>query len=227
MDLHDDKNRWLEPDEVPTKDERPAARRKPTLASRAVNDGATGLDDSELLHLVLGDKARGRLSDLLHADPAELVVGALLSEAQAARLAGALELCRRLAQHRDERPRLPTAAAVWNWVRPSLTGVRREVFRALCLDARSRLLRDVKVAEGSVDSCHVDPREVFGPAVASRCSALVLVHSHPSGSPDPSTQDIQLTQQLVRAGELLCIRVLDHVVVSESGFVSMAQRKLL
>jgi len=75
------------------------------------------------------------------------VASALLSEAQAAKLAGAFELCRRLGAHRDAQSRLTTAGAIWNWVRPSLGGLRREVFRALCIDARSRLLRDVKVAE--------------------------------------------------------------------------------
>lgn len=103
-----------------------------------------------------------------------------------------------------------------------MIGLRREVFRVLCLDARSRLLRDVKVAEGSVDSCHVDPREVFSAPISCRSSAVVLVHFHPSGDATPSSQDVKLTQQLVRAGELLCIRVIDHVVVSETGFVSMA-----
>ena len=179
MELHDeDRNSWLDPAERPTKNER--IGRKPSLASRAVADGATALDDGELLQLVLGDKVRGKIADLLHADPAELVGCAILTESQAAKLAGALKLCRRLARHRDTQLRLPTAEAVWNWVRPSLTGLRREVFRVLCVDARSRLLRDVKVAEGSVDSCHVDPREVYAAAVACRASALILVHSHPS-----------------------------------------------
>ena len=158
----------MNPDDVPTKEER---RRRPSLAARVVADGATRLEDAELLQLVLGEKPRSGIADLLHADPAELVACALLSEAQGAKLAGAFELCRRLGAHRDNQPRLTTASAVWNWVRPTLSGLRREVFRVLCLDARSRLLRDVKVAEGSVDSCHVDPREVYSPAVAARVIA--------------------------------------------------------
>ena len=125
-ELNYDKEKWLDPDDRPTKEER--IGRKPSLASRTLADGAAGLDDSELLQLVLGDKPRGKISDLLHADPAELVAGGILSQLQAARLTGALELCRRLALHRDERPRLPTASAVWNWVRPGIIGLRREVF---------------------------------------------------------------------------------------------------
>jgi DNA repair protein RadC len=220
MDLNANEQ-WSDPDERPTKEERVC--RKPIQ----VTETAGGLPDAELLRLVLGDKSPGLISELLDAEPGELVAANVLTKAQGARLAGALELCRRLSTQRDQRPRLHTASAVWNWVRPTLTGLRREVFRVLCIDARSRLLRDVRAAEGSVDSCHVDPREVFAPAVACRASAVVLVHNHPSGDPEPSSQDIQLTKQLVRGGELLCIKVLDHVVVSETGFVSMSQRHML
>ena len=63
--------------------------------------------------------------------------------------------------------------------------------------------------------------------MACRASAVVLVHNHPSGDPEPSIQDVTLTQQLRQAGELLCVRVIDHVVVTETGFVSMMQRRML
>ena len=204
----------------------PTPRRKDTLFRRVLLSGGSTLDDSEVLRLALGSDAL-ELPALLHADPLELVDAGLLSERAAARLVGSLELVRRLSARRNEQPRLPTASAIWNWVRPSLAGLRRETFRVLCVDARSRLLREVIACEGSVDSCHVDPREVFGPAISCRASAVVLVHNHPSGDPEPSIQDVQLTQQLRQAGELLCIRVIDHVVVTETGFVSMMQRRML
>ena len=96
-----------------------------------------------------------------------------------------------------------------------------------CLDARSRLLRDVKAAKGSVDSCSVDPREVFAPAIACRASAVILVHNHPSGDPEPSRQDLQLTLRLQQCGVLLSIKVVDHVIVTEDRFISMTQRQML
>ncbi len=202
-------------------------RRKDTLFRRVLLGGGAALDDTELIELALGAGDPLDLPVLLQADPLELVEAGLLSERAAARLVGALELVRRLSMRRSERPRLPTANAIWNWVRPSLSGLRRETFRVLCVDARNRLLRDVIVTEGSVDSCHVDPREVFGPAIACRASAVILVHNHPSGDPEPSHSDVALTQQLRHAGELLCIRVIDHVVVTETAFVSMMQRRML
>lgn len=153
---------------------------KDTLFRRVLLDGGATLDDSQLLRLALG-AGRLELPALIHADPLELVEAGLLSERAAARLVGALELVRRLSLRRSAQPHLPTASAVWNWVRPSLAGLRRETFRVLCVDARSRLLREVIACEGSVDSCHVDPREVFAPAICCRASAVVLVHNHPSG----------------------------------------------
>lgn len=205
----------------------PIPRRKDTLFRRVLLGGGSTLDDSELLTLALGSGGRNQLPALLQADPLELVETGVLSERAAARLVGALELVRRLSIRRNQLPHLPTPTAIWNWVRPTLCCLRRETFRVLCVDARSQLLRDVVVCEGSVDSCHVDPREVFAPAICCRASAIVLVHNHPSGNCEPSIQDIQLTQQLRQAGELLCIRVLDHLVVTETGFVSMAQRRLM
>lgn len=205
-------------------------RRRDTVFRRALQGGGAALDDTELLKLTLGNHGHleiDHLPTLLQAEPQDLVEAGLLTPTAAARLIGALELVRRLAQRRAELPLLPTASAVWNWVRPTLTAQRRETFRVLCLDARSRLLREVIVCEGSVDSCHVDPREVFAPAIACRASAVVLVHNHPSGDPEPSLQDVQLTQQLRSGAELLCLRLVDHVVVTEGGFVSMMQRRLL
>ena len=97
----------------------------------------------------------------------------------------------------------------------------------LCLSSRNVLLRHVRVAEGSVDQCHVDPREALAPAIACRATGIVLVHNHPSGDPEPSVQDVALTRQLREGARLLCLRLLDHLVVGESGYVSMLARGLL
>ncbi len=201
-------------------------RRKDTLTRRLLLGGGATLNDGELLELALGIKTTIDIPALLHADPLDLVESGLITEKSAARLVGCLELVRRLATRRSERPRLPTANAVWEWVRPSIAGARHEMFRVLCVDARSRLLLERVVSEGSVDSCHVDPREVFAPAIACRASAIILVHNHPSGDPEPSHQDLQLTLRLRQAGDLLSIKVLDHVIATETRFVSMVQRQM-
>jgi DNA repair protein RadC len=78
-----------------------------------------------------------------------------------------------------------------------------------------------------MNSCPVDPREVFAAALASRATAIVLAHNHPSGDPEPSIQDMGLTRQLIAASQLLNIKVLDHVVVGDGRYVSMMERGLL
>ncbi|HZN91812.1 MAG TPA: JAB domain-containing protein, partial [Myxococcales bacterium] len=98
----------------------------------------------------------------------------------------------------------------------------REVFRVLALNARRRLLRDILASSGSVDRCLVDPREALAPAVAVRATFVVLVHNHPSGNPEPSSMDFEVTQRLVDAAAVLGMRVLDHLVVASEGFTSMS-----
>ena len=90
-----------------------------------------------------------------------------------------------------------------------------------------RPLADVRVAEGTMNTCPVDPREVYAAALTTRATAIVLAHNHPSGDPEPSMQDISLTVQLAEAGRLLGIKVLDHLVLGDGNYVSLMERGLL
>lgn len=89
----------------------------------------------------------------------------------------------------------------------------REHFDALLLNTKNRIIVRVNVSIGSLNASIVHPREVFGPAVVCKAASVVLVHNHPSGDPTPSGADIQLTRRLAKAGDVLGIEVLDHVVV--------------
>ncbi len=146
----------------------------------------------------------------------------------AAQVTAGLEFARRL-QHSPAkgRLRLDSPQAIWAWVVARAAWRSREEFHVLCLNSRHTLLRHARVAVGTADQCHVDPREVLAPAICCRASAIALVHNHPSGECEPSSQDLALTQRLKRAAEIVCIRVLDHLVVSEGGYVSMEERHLL
>jgi DNA repair protein RadC len=104
--------------------------------------------------------------------------------------------------------------------RPRLGSLRQEIFWALLLDAKHRKLREVRIAEGSLTAALVHPREVFAPAVRESAAALVLVHNHPSGDPSPSPEDRQITRRLREAGELVGVRVLDHVIVGADAHYS-------
>ncbi len=219
----------------------PLAPRQPRVALREAKHrllrlGARVLSDAELVTLIAGLTRDGGLDPLLedglsslsHQTADRLLELEGLGTTGAARLLAALELGRRVSTAPvDARPHLSTPSAIHEWARTRLLGSRREEFHVLCLNARNALVRTVRVAEGSVDQCHVDPREVFGPAISSRATSIVLVHNHPSGDPEPSAQDVALTRQLREGARLLCVRLLDHLVITERGYVSMLGRGLL
>lgn len=202
---------------------------------RLMRLGASALSNAELVGVLLGAEELTRasalveegLKALLSESPEALVEYRQLSPEEASRLLAAGELARRLHLNLEERPRLQTPQAIFEWARKQLIGARREEFHVLCLNSRNVLLRHVVVAVGSVDQCNVDPREALAPAIACRATGIVLVHNHPSGDPEPSVQDVALTRQLREGARLLCLRLLDHIVVGESGFVSMLARGLI
>ena len=112
-----------------------------------------------------------------------------------------------------------------------LAGLAQESFHVLCLDSKNRLINRHMVTLGLVDASLVHAREVFRPAVSGSASAVVLVHNHPSGDPTPSSQDLRITRQLVKAGKVMEIPVLDHVIVGrgaggEPACVSMREAGL-
>jgi DNA repair protein RadC len=213
------------------------ARSRLTLR-RLLRHGPAVLTDAELLTALLtrriSAEARtsfeallfhsGGLKTLLARDSQELALLPGLGARGAAQLACWMELGRRLHKEGEDRPKLKSPADIHRYLKPRLGGLGREMFHVLCLNTRNTLLADVRVAEGTVDSCPVDPREVFATPIACRASAVILVHNHPSGDPDPSSADIALTAQLVEAGRVLGIRVLDHLIVADDRWVSLLQQ---
>jgi len=91
-----------------------------------------------------------------------------------------------------------------------------ETFQALLLNTRRRLIRVEDISHGTLDTILVHPREVFRSAIAANAAAMVLVHNHPSGDPTPSEADIKVTRDLIRAGQLLKIEVLDHIIIGRA-----------
>jgi DNA repair protein RadC len=222
---------WLNEETVTS----PATRSLEGVRRRILRLGASALSDAELMSLLLEDDALARghallgegLRALLLDTPESLIEYRRLKPLEAARVLAATELGRRLPDVHEKRPRLQTPAALYEWARKRLAGARREEVHVLCLNSRNVLLRHARIAEGSVDQCHVDPREAFAQAIACRATGLVLVHNHPSGDPEPSVHDVALTRQLRDGARLLCIRLLDHLVIGDRGYVSMLARGLL
>lgn len=206
--------------------------------------GAEALTPAELLALVVGvgnaqagsalDVAHqalirhGGLRGLRQASLSELRRLSGVGRVKAARLAATCELARRLtAESADPGRLLASAEAVYGCYRWRLGDLRQEVFLALALDARGRLIREFLIAQGTLTACPVHPREVFRPLIREAAAACVVVHNHPSGDPEPSAEDVLLTRRLRRAGELLGVTLVDHVIVGAHGFVSFAERSLL
>lgn len=206
------------------------------IRKRLMKLGPSALTDAELVSLTLDGpdafERAGALLDeglyaLLQEAPESLLEYRQLSLREVNRLAAAGELARRLDERFLERTALDTPDAIYAWSRAQFLGLRREEFHVICLNSKHRVLRRVRVAEGAVDQCVVDPREVLAPAVVSRATSVVLLHNHPSGDPEPSVQDVALTRQLRDACRLLCIRLVDHLVIGDRGYVSMLSRGLL
>ena len=129
-------------------------------------------------------------------------------------LKAAFTLARLLAQEwQGEAPLLDSPERIANYLREANRPYQVEQFQAVLLNTRRRLIRVEPVSKGLVDTILIHPREVFRSAIAANASALVLVHNHPSGDPTPSEADIRATRDLIRAGQLLKIEVLDHIIL--------------
>lgn len=200
--------------------------------------GTNGLGDSELLAVLLGTGIRchpvdavartlistiGGLTALARASPREIsqIVG--IGSARAACIAAAFELGRRALDFASTRETLHGPADVAALLTPRLGGLAQEVFIAIGLDTRNRILDIVEVARGTATSVECHPREVFRPLIRMSATACVVVHNHPSGDPAPSDEDLDLTRTLYQIGLLLGIPVIDHIVIGSGDFRSILE----
>lgn len=215
----------------------------PSPRSRLSAQGVEALTEAELLALVLrsGNTQSsahrialrvlghcGGLIGLARSSRAELMRIGGVGEASSAALLATLELGRRLHAKRLVRgSSISGPSDVFRHFHPILRHACQECFIVLLLDGRQRVLGKQVISRGTLTASLVHPREVFRPALAACAASLVLVHNHPSGDPTPSAEDRAVTQRLVEAGELLGVRVVDHIVVAEGGFVSLRDEGLL
>lgn len=135
-----------------------------------------------------------------------------------------------LAANNKSGRRIETSEDVYRLLKGDLAGKKKENFLVLCLNSRNyfgRLIRVGKVSVGSLNASIVHPREVFKEAIRADAASIILVHNHPSGSSEPSEDDLKITRRLVQAGKTLGIEVIDHVIVAKDGYYSFADHKLL
>lgn len=210
------------------------------VTRRLLGPDAESVGDEDLIAVLLGTEAecaaafrsahallqlRGGLKGVAQSPPATLEK--LTSPGGAERLLGSIELGRRILRCREIRPRLGSPREIHRHLAPRMSARANEVFHVLGFNTRNILLGEARVAEGSANACPVDPRAVFRAALEMGASAIVVSHNHPSGDPEPSDEDIFLTRQLCEAGESICVRVLDHIVVGDDSYVSLLERGLM
>jgi DNA repair protein RadC len=208
--------------------------------------GAAALSDAELLALVLrtGDAAAGKsaielgrellerfngsLRELAQAELNELQQIKGLGLAKASSIKAAFTLGSRFQTRRLETlERFTAPAQVFEFFHHELRDNRKELFLALLLDGKNRITRKVQVSEGSLNQSIVHPREVFAPAVRESAAAVIFIHNHPSGDPAPSREDREITRRLKEAGEILGIKVLDHIIIGDGAYYSFVESGIL
>jgi DNA repair protein RadC len=209
---------------------------------RLLNFGERALSNAELLAIGLRTGVGGEnvvrlaerllshfggLPGLARASIAELQTINGIGPAKAVEIKAALEMGRRLlASTPTERPRVTTPADAANLLMSEMTFLEQEHLRVVLLDTRNRVLGTPTIYIGSLNTSVIRIGELFRQAIRENAAALIVAHNHPSGDPSPSPEDINVTKQLVKAGKLLDIEILDHIVIGRQKFVSLKERGL-
>ena len=220
--------------------EMPAAERP---RERLKKSGPASLSNSELLAIILrtGTTSEnviglanrllskfGSLDGIAKAGFNEICAMQGLGHAKASQIKAALELGRRLntAQF-DDKATIRTPHDVVGLLAADMALLDQEHLRVVHLTSKNRVISISEIYKGNVNASMVRPSELFREAVRENCPAIIVVHNHPSGDPEPSTEDITITKHIVEAGRVLDIDVLDHIIIGKRGHVSLKERGLM
>ena len=207
------------------------------------NFGPDHLSNAELIAILLRTGVKGEgvvimaqrilhrfggLPGLARTNFVELCAEHGISEAKASQLLAAMALGRRLSSLRTEDKRIVNSPAeVAKMLFGEMSFLDREHLRTVLLNTRNEVVGVREIYVGNVNSSMARPAEIFKPAIRENCPAIIVVHNHPSGDPSPSGEDVAVTRQLVQAGEILGIEMLDHIIIgSNERFVSLKQTGL-
>lgn len=184
----------------------------------------TGRRDSSAVQVAMEVLHRvGSLAALAQSGMEELCRIPGIGPAKVAQLKAALELGKRaMATPLSTGTKISSSADVFRQFHSLLRDLKHEIFKVILLDAKNAIIKEVTVSEGSLTLSIVHPREVFALAVRESAAGVIFLHNHPSGDPTPSVEDRRLTDRLATAGEVLGIRVLDHMVIGDGRYVSFA-----
>ncbi|MBI5183878.1 MAG: DNA repair protein RadC [Nitrospinae bacterium] len=212
---------------------------------RLIKYGADELSDAQLLAIIIRtgvstdkksalDLARelitrfGNFSKMDTISIAELCNVNGIGKAKAVQIKAAMEIGKRmLSQNGDAIIRIRTSKDVVNHYIPLMRNIKKEIFKTILLDGKNKIIKDVTISEGSLTSSIVHPREVFNPAIKESASAIIFIHNHPSGDPTPSKDDIEITHRLIKAGEIIGIKTLDHIIIGDGRYFSFVDKEMM
>lgn len=202
---------------------------------KLINNGVSGLTEAELIALLIGSGTQrltaidlglklleeyGGLPGLAQLGVKDLCQMRGVGPAIACKLMAAFELGRRRLQQKRDLMRLRSPEEIANYIRPWLIDLTHEEFYVMYLNSNLRVQGRTKVSQGGVNATLIDPKIILREAMMHRSPCLVLCHNHPSGNPNPSNADTQLTEKLARGAQLIDARIIDHVIIGQDGYYS-------
>jgi len=212
---------------------------------RLVRYGGDKLSDAQLLGILIGSgdhrsnqnavdlsrvvlKTFGNFKNIDQASVTELCTVKGIGVAKAAQIKAALEVGKRLsAQQPDSSQKMNSCRAFVDAYAPFLKNLRKEIVKVVLLNPKLNVIKDITISEGSVDASILHPREVMTPAIKESAAKIVLIHNHPSGDPTPSRADIEITHRVSKAGEIVGIPLVDHIIIGGTAYYSFAEEGLI
>jgi DNA repair protein RadC len=210
---------------------------------RLAKYGAEALSNAELLAIILRTGSQGEtavdvgnkllkmydsnLRELFTTDVNELSKMKGLGFVKAVQLKACLELAKRIFEYKPEKNQVRSTQDVVNMLMPELRFEKQEKLFAVFLGTKNYLIKRKLVSVGGIDVNVFKPKEILYMAVRENSSAMIIVHNHPSGDPEPSEDDIKITKKLVEAGKVIGIPLRDHIVIGDGTYISMKERGII
>ena len=209
---------------------------------KLIRHGSGVLTNAELLAIILGNGTKREnvlelSKNLLKENNLKLLsrkrINALMrifgiGQSKACQIVSCFELGRRLASFKDTRDNsINNVRDVVKLFSPDMSYLKKEHFKGIFLDSRKKIIKDETIFIGSLNASIIHPREIFQAAFEEGAAAIILLHNHPSGDPKPSDDDVEITTQLVEAGKILGIEVIDHIIIGHNRYFSFKEKGYL
>lgn len=210
---------------------------------KLLSKGVSALSDADILAILIRNGTKGfsaidaarellrkhkNLTNLSVVDFSGLKQVKGLGNTKAVTLIAAFDLARRMqAEPFINKKKITKPDNIANIYIPKFRGVTIEVFKTILLNSANHIIRDITISQGSLNASIVHAREVFKVAISESAASIILLHNHPSGNPEPSKEDIEITSQLIKAGEIIGIKVVDHIIIAGEDYQSFVEIGLI